>query len=121
MQSVAIKSTTQTTDLANISRKRKENNMELISREDAIKCLDGNVLITEQKEAEAVKEYFEMVIARLKALPTVEERKEGHWIKHFDEAFPGDSTIECSVCHEEQYTTIDDYFCPNCGAGMKGE
>lgn len=50
-----------------------------------------------------------------------EVRKEGHWIKHIDDLFPADSTIECSICHEEQYTTIDDNFCPNCGARMKGE
>lgn len=59
-------------------------------------------------------EYEEMV------KPLNEEiRKEGHWIKHIDDIFPADSTIECSVCHEEQYTTIDDNFCPNCGAKME--
>lgn len=55
----------------------------------------------------------------LDSIPTIEERKEGHWIKHIDDLFPADSTIECSVCHEEQYTTIDDNFCPNCGAKME--
>ena len=49
------------------------------------------------------------------------EPKVGHWIKHIDDLFPADSTIECSVCHEEQYTTIDDNYCPNCGAKMEGE
>lgn len=43
-----------------------------IDREEAIKCLDGNVLITRQSEAEAVKEYFEMVIKRLENLPTID-------------------------------------------------
>jgi ribosomal protein S27AE len=107
--------------------------MELISRDDAIKCLDGNVLITEQKEAEAVKEYFEMVIARLKALPTIEERKEGKWIDdtYIDEVYDikGVKTwgtkAKCSECgfskifierHGGQYE-----FCPRCGARMKGE
>ena len=93
--------------------------MELISREDAIKCLDGNVLITEQKEAEAVKEYFEMVIARLKALPTIEERKEGRWLDHRDEGY-----VECPFCGS--CTTCEDnidelHFCFNCGNKLKGE
>lgn len=88
--------------------------MELISREGVIKalqkwnCRDSISLTINPYEV-------------LRDIPTIEERKEGHWIKHFDDMFPGDSTIECSVCHEEQYTTIDDYFCPNCGARMKGE
>ena len=43
-----------------------------IDREQAIKCLDGNVLITRQSEAEAVREYFEMVIKRLENLPTTD-------------------------------------------------
>lgn len=43
-----------------------------IDREEAIKCLDGNVLITRQSEAEAVREYFEMVIKRLENLPTID-------------------------------------------------
>lgn len=43
-----------------------------IDREEAIKCLDGSVLITRQSEAEAVREYFEMVIKRLENLPTTD-------------------------------------------------
>lgn len=95
--------------------------MELISKEEAIKCLDGRGLIISASPKVAVRKYSAMVRARIEVLPTIEERKEGYWIKHFDDIFPGDSTIECSICHEEQYTTIDDYFCPNCGARMKGE
>lgn len=87
--------------------------MELISREEAIKCLDGNVLITEQKEAEAVKEYFEMVIARLKALPTVEERNVGEWLDN------GDRYYRCSLCGMKD--TDNWKFCRGCGAYMKGE
>jgi rubrerythrin len=89
--------------------------MELISREDAIKCLDGNVLITEQKEAEAVKEYFETVIARLKALPTIEERKEGRW------ANVSFSIGKCSECGFSGGNCYVMNYCPNCGARMKGE
>ena len=99
--------------------------MELISREDAIKCLDGNVLITEQKEAEAVKEYFETVIARLKALPTIEERKEGKWIQQPSyKPFTDDEkeimvAPKCSVCGG--HGRFRNNYCPNCGARMKGE
>ena len=47
-------------------------------------------------------------------------RPQGEWIIHFDDIWPEESTIECSVCHEEQPLEIDDNFCPNCGARMKG-
>lgn len=95
--------------------------MELISREDAIKCLDGNVLITRQSEAEAVKEYFEMVIAKLKALPTIEERKEGHWID------TGENLHKCTNCghiifSQTRYDLEEFHaYCGRCGARMKGE
>lgn len=45
----------------------------------------------------------------------------GHWIEHISDLFPADSTIECDQCHAEQPTGIDDNFCPNCGADMRGE
>lgn len=47
------------------------------------------------------------------------ERKKGHWIKHYDDLFPEESTIECSECHNHQDITIDDSYCPNCGADMR--
>lgn len=49
------------------------------------------------------------------------ERKKGKWIKHIDDLFPAESTLECNVCHHEQPITIDDNFCPYCGADMRGE
>jgi len=92
--------------------------MELISRREAI-----NAFIRWNKKEFGYSDLNREMrfIDEIESLPTIEERKVGHWIKHFDDMFPGDSTIECSVCHEEQYTTIDDNFCPNCGARMKGE
>ena len=48
------------------------------------------------------------------------DRPRGKWIIHFDDIWPEESTMECSVCHEEQPLEIDDNFCPNCGAKMKG-
>ena len=45
--------------------------------------------------------------------------RHGHWINHFDDLFPAESTQECSVCHAEQMATmLDDNYCPNCGAKM---
>lgn len=47
-------------------------------------------------------------------------RPQGKWIVHFDDLFPEESSIECPLCHEEQPLGIDDNYCPNCGAMMKG-
>jgi hypothetical protein len=48
--------------------------------------------------------------------------KRGHWILHFDDLFPEESTIECSVCHEHSPADIPhDNFCQNCGAKMDGD
>ena len=45
----------------------------------------------------------------------------GMWIYHPDDLFPGDSTQECSHCHEEEYVTLcNENYCPNCGAKMDG-
>ena len=55
-------------------------------------------------------------------LPSAQpERKKGKWIMHIDDLFPEESTMECNQCHEHQPITIDDNFCPNCGAEMRGE
>ena len=45
--------------------------------------------------------------------------RHGRWIYHPDDLFPGDSTQECSCCHEEEYLTLyNENYCPNCGAKM---
>ena len=48
-------------------------------------------------------------------------RPKGQWIKHIDDLFPAESTLECNLCHHEQPITIDDEFCPHCGADMQAE
>lgn len=58
----------------------------------------------------------------IKQLPSAQpQRKSGKWIKHIDNLFPAESTLECNVCHHEQPITIDDNFCPNCGTRMEGK
>jgi len=109
-------------------KSRKENNMELISREDAKRK------ITE--ELDSIDHVPSWVFRRLErvinSLPTIEERKEGRWIDdtYIDEAYDikGVKTwgtkAKCSECgfskifierHSGQYE-----FCPRCGARMKG-
>ena len=46
------------------------------------------------------------------------KEKHGHWINHFDDLFPEDSSVECSVCHEYEGIMANDNYCPNCGAKM---
>ena len=69
----------------------------------------------------ATKEYslVSKMIEILENAPTIESRKNGEWIKHIDDLFPTESTIECNVCHHEQPLTIDDNYCPNCGLKLK--
>ncbi len=61
----------------------------------------------------------DILLKFMREMPSV-DRPQGEWINHFDDLFPEDSTIECSICHEEQPLEIDDNYCPNCGARMKG-
>ena len=80
-----------------------------IDREEAIKCLDGNVLITRQSEAEAVREYFEMVIKRLENLPTIDLVRCGE-CKHRD---PEDKKCDSGMLERQGciFPVADDYFC----------
>lgn len=48
--------------------------------------------------------------------------KHGYWINHFDDLYPEESCVECSVCHEETNgLLINENYCPNCGAKMDAE
>lgn len=50
-----------------------------------------------------------------------ESMRHGHWINHFDDLYPEDSSVECSVCHEYEGIMANDNYCPNCGAKMDEE
>lgn len=66
---------------------------------------------------------FESTIEDVEEMPTadVEPVRHGRWIEHPDDIFPLESTIECSVCGEQENVDIhNDNFCPNCGAKMDG-
>lgn len=69
-------------------------------------------------------DYRDLMTEAIKVLPPERQinlnRPRGEWIVHFDDLFPEESSIECSVCHEEQPLEIDDNYCPHCGARMKG-
>lgn len=63
---------------------------------------------------------FQQGLALIEDAPTVDAEpvKHGHWINHFDDLFPEDSSVECSVCHEYEGIMANDNYCPNCGAKM---
>lgn len=55
----------------------------------------------------------------VKQSPDVEEVRHGYWIMDWDDLWPEDSQIICSVCRGRQPMTInDDNYCPKCGAKM---
>lgn len=93
-----------------------------------MRLIDADALIEVQIYDEEHEEWsvetmtVEDCLARFADTPTIIEmdRPHGEWINHFDDLFPAESSIECSVCHEEQPLGIDDNYCPNCGARMKG-
>ena len=50
------------------------------------------------------------------AKPLDAKQGEGEWVK-----YPHNSGIYCSLCkHKRRYRDINDAYCPNCGAHMKG-
>lgn len=62
---------------------------------------------------------YKRAAERLDTMPTVEERKQGHWIeKHL----AGNTTITCSCCKTLVITNSTIFaYCPYCGAIMDGE
>ncbi len=87
----------------------KENDMELISREEVMRLAESGKLLSGS--------FGERAKDIIKAIPTIEERKEGEWL---DNKWLGE---KCSVCRWElHYINFNQFnYCPNCGAKMKGE
>lgn len=90
---------------------KREDAIEIIARHD---YTDGTINVFSGR----------FVNGLISAIPSadVRENVKGKWILHIDDLFPEESTMECNQCHEHQPVTIDDNFCPNCGAQMiRGE
>jgi len=97
--------------------------MDLINRQDAIKAyqefsckgIDCNDCGSTDKDGNCVIETW------FNSLPSAEQKK-GEWIPVTN----GRGGHECNLCHNyaPSYQTGDEwltYFCPNCGANMRGE
>lgn len=51
--------------------------------------------------------------------PTIEERKHGHWLCHWQEGVCFEKRVECSVCGNNETTNNPEWaYCPHCGAEM---
>ena len=88
-----------------------------------MRLIDKDDLLRDMRKC---KEFGELsaksAIRKVEACPTVDAVpvRHGHWINHYDDLFPEESTKECSVCHAEQMATmLNDNYCPNCGAKME--
>ena len=88
---------------------------EYIKRKDALHILE--LVVSDEN----ITHKYKAIRKRLKGLPSADvvEVRHGYWIRHIDDIFPADSTLECSVCHEEECIFLcGDNYCPNCGAKM---
>lgn len=68
---------------------------------------------------DGIRSGYQSAADKLDTMPTVEERKHGHWIEH-----PEHPIGDCSVCGERVpiYSGSKKYkICPYCGAIMDGE
>ena len=85
--------------------------MELISKDEVMRLAESGKLLSGS--------FGERAKDIIKAIPTIEERKEGMWIDHSNEGY-----VECPFCGS--CTTCEDnidelHFCFNCGNKLKGE
>lgn len=96
----------------------KENNMELISREEVMRILkedlDASTSRGDDERADACLIHY----IEVENLPTIEEQKEGTWIHdiHYGLKLP---EHRCSICGEWEYSDTESKYCPNCGAKME--
>ena len=98
---------------------------DLISRQDAIDALEGEVTVTGRANAEAVRGYANLICDRIKRLPSAERK--GKWLRYGEDGYPNEEDTvfwQCDQCLEKYTgrTTRIPNYCPNCGARMvRGE
>ena len=94
---------------------------DLIRREDALDAITNidTSIIPFPKAREYVEIGFEIVINRLKKLPSAEpERKKGKWMLYYN--IEQGRALRCSECKMVFWVGDgrEGNFCPNCGAKM---
>ena len=107
--------------------------MRLIDADKLIQALE--ITITHSKDEytdfeseylDGIKQGIEAAIEIVKIAPTLEERKEGHWIKNDYQAYDYDTVFKCSICGKEIFVPdikaakVYEYdkYCFNCGSKM---
>lgn len=95
-----------------------------VSRAEAISRIEVRRKITCESDPyyyeEWTKGYEEGIddaIAMISSVPSVTPQKKGKWLH----PYKSDIACECSVCHRQMPITNDYYFCPICGADMRGD
>lgn len=68
---------------------------------------------------DGIRSGYQSAADKLDTMPTVEERKQGHWI--FIERDKYNNFIQCSVCESKFGLYSKDNYCQSCGAIMDGE
>lgn len=90
-----------------------------IERQKAVEALDGKIIVTGHKNADAVLQYMKDISNKIKAMPSADVAPVVHsrWIETADGA-------ECEKCGREAvYQIVDgrwkyEPWCPHCGAKM---
>ena len=98
-----------------------------------MRLIDADALIKKMKHwkehevsdgliGEGIKAGYDAAMICVSEMPTVEERKHGHWVTGENED-DGDFIIKCSICGKRAPTDGDyryylSNYCPHCGATM---
>ena len=100
-----------------------------------MRLIDADTLIQEIKRwkereiadgliGKGIKAGYDAAIICVSEMPTIEERKHGHWEPFIN--INGEKTYRCSTCQNEAPHDLYGYFeltnyCPRCGAVMDKE